>query len=336
MLAASPESRPMRRRNLIALTATMPLVSMTQQAGAQQTGGAWTAATEYPAGAMPAEGLVRLAEAAKPLLITPAFDAPGGVRSAAMPRAVAEGRFAIGDAFAGALGELDPVFLLSSLPFLATSAEEAKRLLVAARPAYLAALEKLGVTLLHCTPWPPTGIWSRRPIATPADLRGLKVRTYDATGTETLRALGAAAELLSFQAVATRLADGSLDAVLSSGDGGAGRRLWEHLPHFTEIGYAMPVSLAFGDPAKLRALEDGQRAALERAATRTEAGLWTLLETRDAANQTRMRENGVTIARPGAPLLAALKEAGGKAVRDWEAKAGTAGGEILAAYRSGG
>lgn len=321
----------MRRRSLIALSATMPFA-----AAAQQGGAAWTAATEYPAGAMPAEGLVRLAEAAKPLVITPAFDAPGGVRSAAMPRAVAEGRFAIGDAFAGALGALDPVFLLSSLPFLATSAAEAKRLLVAARPAYQEALEKLGVTLLHVTPWPPTGIWSRRPIATLADLRGLKLRTYDATGTETLRALGAAAELLSFQAVATRLADGSLDAVLSSGDGGAGRRLWEHLPHFTEIGYAMPVSLAFGDPAKLGALSEEQRAALERAATHTETGLWTLLETRNAANQQRMRENGVTIAQPGAPLLAALKQAGEAAVKAWQEKAGTTGAEILAAYRGGG
>jgi len=321
----------MRRRSLIALSATMPFA-----AAAQQGGGAWTAATEYPAGAMPAEGLVRLAEAAKPLAITPAFDAPGGVRSAAMPRAVAEGRFAIGDAFAGALGAADPVFLLSSLPFLATSAAEAKRLLGAARPAYQEALGKLGVTLLHVTPWPPTGIWSRRPIATPADLRGLKLRTYDATGTETLRAVGAEAEMLSFQAVATRLADGSLDAVLSSGDGGAGRRLWEHLPHFTEIGYAMPVSLAFGDPARLRTLTEDQRAGLERAATRTEAGLWTLLETRNAANQQRMRENGVTIAQPGAALLAALKEAGAAAVKAWEEKAGATGSEILAAYRSGG
>ncbi|WP_439595091.1 TRAP transporter substrate-binding protein [Falsiroseomonas sp.] len=323
----------MRRRTLLALGTSMPFAAHVQQAGAQQ---AWTAATEYPAGAMPAEGLVRLAEAAKPLVIAPAFDAPGGVRSAAMPRAVAEGRFAIGDAFAGALGGLDPVFLLSSLPFLATSAAEAKRLLVAARPAYLAALEKLDVTLLHVTPWPPTGIWSRRPIATAADLRGLKVRTYDATGTETLRALGAEAELLSFQAVATRLADGSLDAVLSSGDGGAGRRLWEHLPHFTEIGYAMPVSLAFGNRDRLRALTEAQRAELERAATRTETGLWTLLETRDAANQQRMRENGVTIARPAEALLAALREAGGAAVREWEAKAGAVGSEILATYRSGG
>jgi TRAP-type C4-dicarboxylate transport system substrate-binding protein len=319
----------MRRRSLIALAASLPAVALAQQPQG------WEGATEYPAGAMPAEGLVRLAEAARPLAITPRFDAPEGVRSAAMPRAVAAGRFAIGDAFAGALGPLDAVFLLSSLPFLATSAAEAKRLLAAARPAYAAALAAQGVTLLHATPWPPTGIWSRRPIATPEELRGLRVRTYDGTGTATFRALGAQAELLSFQDVAARLTAGTLDAVLSSGDGGAGRRLWEHLPHFCEIGYAMPVSVTFADPARLAALSAEGRAGLLAAAEATEAGLWTLLETRDAANQARMRQNGVSIALPGAPLLAALREAGAGAVAEWQALAGPAGAAILARYRAG-
>jgi hypothetical protein len=37
-----------------------------------------------------------------------------------------------------------------------------------------------------------------------------------------------------------RLRAGELDAVLSSGDGGAGARLWEVLPHFTALDYASP------------------------------------------------------------------------------------------------
>ncbi len=322
----------MRRRPLLAIGASLPAMSRAWNAAAAEP---WPAATEYPAGAMPAEGLARLAEAARPLVITPAFDAPGGVRSAAMPRAVAEGRFAIGDAFAGALGGLDPVFLLSSLPFVATTAAEARRLLEAARPAYAAALSALGVTLLHATPWPPTGLWSRRPVAMPEDLRGLRIRTYDATGTATMRALGAEAELLSFGDVAARLNAGTLDAVLSSGDGGAGRRLWEHLPHFTEIGYAMPVSLTFANNDRLGGLDAGARAALEAAARGTEAGLWTLLETREAANAARMRQNGVTIAAPGAALRDALRSAGAAALAEWEARAGAAGAAVLARYRAG-
>jgi TRAP-type C4-dicarboxylate transport system substrate-binding protein len=321
-----------RRRLLLSLSASLPAAALAQQPGPAEP---WIAATEYPAGAMPAEGLVRLAEAAMPLQVTPRFDAPEGVRSVAMPRAVAEGRFAIGDAFAGALGGLDPIFLLSSLPFLATTAGEARRLLEAARPAYAQALTRQGVTLLHATPWPPTGLWSRRPVAAPADLRGMRVRSYDTAGTATFRRLGAEVESLSFQDVAARLSAGTLDAVLSSGDGGAGRRLWEHLPHFTEIGYAMPVSLTFASPARLGTLAPEARGALEAAASRTEEGLWTLLETREAANQVRMRQNGVTIAAPSAALTGALREAGATALAEWERNAGPAGAAVLARYRAG-
>jgi TRAP-type transport system periplasmic protein len=321
-----------RRRLLLSLCASVPATALAQQPGAPE---AWAAATEYPAGAMPAEGLARFAEAARPLPVTPRFDAPEGVRSAAMPRAVAEGRFAVGDAFAGALGGLDPVFLLSSLPFVATSAAEARRLLEAARPAYAEALAKQGVTLLYATPWPPTGLWSRRPVAGLDDMKGLRVRSYDAAGTATLRRLGAEAEQLSFQDVAARLSAGTLDAVLSSGDGGAGRRLWEHLPHFTEIGYAMPVSLTFAQPTRLAALAPDARAALEAAARRTEEGLWTLLGTREAANQARMRQNGVTIAAPSPALAEALRAAGQEAVAEWERRAGPAGAAVLARYRAG-
>ncbi len=317
----------MRRRFLLGLAASLPLPAQAQQDAA------WPAATEYPAGAMPAEGLARLAEAARPLASAPRFDAPDGVRSAGMPKAVAEGRFAIGDAFAGAMGTLDPVFLLSSLPFLATTAAESRRLLDAARPAYAEALARLGVTLLHATPWPPTGLWSRRPVAGPEDLRGLRLRSYDAAGTATFRRLGAEAELLSFGDVAARLAAGTLDAVLSSGDGGAGRRLWEHLPHFTEIGYAMPVSLTFAQPARLAALPPAARATLEEAARRTEEGLWNLLETREAANAARMRANGVAIAAPTPALSAALREAGAAAVAEWASAAGPAGAAVIARYR---
>uniref|UniRef100_UPI0022EA41EA hypothetical protein n=1 Tax=Falsiroseomonas oryzae TaxID=2766473 RepID=UPI0022EA41EA len=72
----------MRRRLLLTVSASLPAAALVRQPGAAEP---WIAATEYPAGAMPAEGLARLAEAARPLAITPRFDAPEGVRSAAMP-----------------------------------------------------------------------------------------------------------------------------------------------------------------------------------------------------------------------------------------------------------
>src|ERR671917_2031571 len=109
----------------------------------------WDLVTEYPMTSMPGEGVAHFAAAAArlsagALAVRPGFDAPGGLRSADMPRAVAEGRVAAADAFTGALAGEAAVFQLSALPFLAASPADTERLLRAARPAYTAALAGRG------------------------------------------------------------------------------------------------------------------------------------------------------------------------------------------------
>ena len=101
----------------------------------------WDMPTEYPASAIPGGGGATLAREGNErsggrLTINPSFDAAKGIKSAGMVAAVQEGKVAAGDAFAGALGSVHPLFGLSSLPFLATSIEDARRLTDLARPAY--------------------------------------------------------------------------------------------------------------------------------------------------------------------------------------------------------
>lgn len=175
-----------------------------------QTAPSWRIATEYPATAMPGEGIAAFAAAATrlaagALAVRPAFDAPDGLRSAGMLAALAAGRIEAADAFTGAMGGEDPIFLLSSLPFLTASAEDARRLFDAARPEYEAALARRGAVLLYATPWPPSGLWTRRPVTGPADMAGLRVRCFDRTSVTVLRAAGAAAEELSFADTMPRL-----------------------------------------------------------------------------------------------------------------------------------
>jgi TRAP-type C4-dicarboxylate transport system substrate-binding protein len=288
---------------------------------------------------MPGEGVTHFAQAttrlaAGALAIQPHYDAPVGLRSAAMPRAVAEGRLQAADAFTGALAGEAPIFELSALPFLTASTADTARLLQAARPAYAATLTARGLTLLYATPWPATGIWSRSPLADPESLRGLRVRTYDAAGTAVLRAAGAAPVQISFADALPRLRAGELDAVLSSGDGGAGARLWEILPHFTVLDYASPLSLAFCSATALAALPEPARAAVVQAGRETEARQFEAITTRLAENQVRMQANGVAIATSPA-LRAVLAQAAAPVVAAWAVRAGGPGEAILAAYRRG-
>jgi len=301
----------------------------------------WDMPTEYPANAMPGVGLTAFAKhvtelSAGKIAIKPSFDAASGIKSAGMLAAIAEGRVQAGDAFAGSLEAEDPIFALPSLPFLVMSIADAKRLADIARPYLAAVLEKKGLRLLYLTPWPPSGIWSRAPLKTASDLSGLSIRTYDKTSTEVFASVGAKGALISFSDTMPKLVDGSLNAVLSSGDGGAGRKLWEYLPYFSEITYSLPLSVASVNKAVYDGLSQDQRAAVDAASRQTESELWLALPSRLQENYARMRQNGVTIDSNPAPAITAALQAGAAvAQRAWCGKSGPVCADILDAFKAG-
>lgn len=299
----------------------------------------WDMPTEYPENAMPGVGLTafkkHVAESsAGKLEIRPSFDAKAGIKSAGMLAAIAEGRVQAGDAFAGALEAEDPIFALPSLPFLVASTADAKRLADIARPHLAAALQKKGLRLLYLTPWPPSGIWSKMPLRSPPDLAGLSIRTYDKISTEVFLGVGAKAASISFADTMPKLVDGRINAVLSSGDGGAGRKLWEFLPCFTEITYSLPLSIASVSQSAYDGLSQDTRTAVDAASRQTESELWLALSTRLEENYRRMRQNGVAIdTTPEPQIVEALRTGAAAAQRAWCARAGAVCSEILAAFK---
>jgi TRAP-type C4-dicarboxylate transport system substrate-binding protein len=301
----------------------------------------WDMPSEYPQSAMPGLGITTFANhlaelSAGQLQIRPSFDAASGIRSADMLTAVSAGKVQAGDALAGALDGEDAIFALPTLPFLATSTADAKRLADLARPYLAAVLQNKGLHLLYLAPWPPSGIWSKTPLKTPADLSGLSIRTYDRISSEIFAGAGAKAASISFADTMPKLVDGSINAVLSSGDGGAGRELWKFLPYFSEITYSLPLSIAIVNQALYDGLDPELREAVDAAARQTETELWLALSTRLQANYQRMRQNGVSIDSSPAPDIVAALQSGAAAVqRAWCTRAGPVCPAILDAYKAG-
>jgi TRAP-type C4-dicarboxylate transport system substrate-binding protein len=307
-------------------------------AGAQTV---WNMTTEYPQGAMSGLGVTTFAQhvgrlSAGKLTIQPSFDAAKGIRSADMLTALAAGRVEAGDAFAGSLEAEDAIFALPSLPFLVTSIADAKRLADLARPYLAAALQNKGARLLYLTPWPPTGIWSKAPVKTRSDLSALSIRTYDRISREVFAGAGARAVSISFADTIPLLADGSINAVLSSGDGEAGRKLWGYLPYFSDLTYSLPLSVASVNQAAYDALAPELRDAVDTAGRQTETGLWLALSSRLQQNQQRMHEAGVTIdANPSPDVVAALQSGAAAAQQHWCEKSGPACQQVLGVFKAG-
>ena len=294
-----------------------------------------TMATEYPATSMPGQGVSTFAELVRAktagnVIIDASYDASKGIKSADIIDAVQARKVDAGDAFAGALATKYPLFGVSSLPFLADSLSKARNLNKAARPAYEKLLAAHGQKLLYTTPWPASGIWSKQKLDSVAALKKLSIRTYDATSQDVMQKAGARAQNISFADAMPLIASGEVNAVLSSGDGGAGRKLWEHLPNFAEINYAMPISVATMNLQAYQALDARTRRAIDQAAAQTETEQWKRIDGRLQQNYANMRKNGVAInTSVPLPVRRALKDAAADSVKNWKAAAGPEAAAIL-------
>ena len=278
---------------------------------------------EYPATSITADADLRFAKevekaSGQAITIETKQDKDNPFKGDEQVKAVSQGKTQMGTLFGGVLGNDNSLFLLSSLPFAAKDFAQAKALYECAKPALAQGAEKLDAHLLYVTPWPPSGIWSVQPLTNETDIKALKIRTYDATSKSVFERLGAQSVQLPYSALAEKLQKNEVNAVLTSGDGGAGRKLWTQLPNFMAVSYSIPLSYTIINMDTWRKLDDAQRTILTNAAEKVAAESWAGVEQRIEANYARMRENKMTLnTAPPESIMTALKKAGEEETTQW-------------------
>ncbi len=324
---------------------TFRLMAAVAGAGALMAAGAtaqtikWDMPNEYQASSIHGEGDTWFGKKLKEtsggkIEIIHHFGGALGYKSAQQLDAVADGAVPLADSYVGAFGGIEPIFLLPSLPFLAATIDEARILYEVARPYYDKAFAKHNQKLLYATPWPPSGIWAKKPVDSLAALKNLKIRTYDRNGTITLKAAGAAAVKLSWADVVPQLGTGAIQAVLTSAEGGVNAKFWEHVNYFTEINYAAPLSMVHINLDVWNGLSPELQKAVSEAAAATEDRNWNEVKGRRVRNYKTLAEHGVTVVRGvSSEYLAALSKAGQVALNDWLKKMGPDGEALMAEYK---
>ena len=123
-------------------------------------------------------------------------------------RAVQGGQAQLGEILLVNYENENPIFGMDGVPFLATSYKDAWALQQVQVPALDKYLAAQGMKVLYTVPWQPQGIYSKRPLASAADMKGLKWRAYSP-------ATGRMAELLNMQPVTIQAAE--LSQALATG-----------------------------------------------------------------------------------------------------------------------
>jgi TRAP-type transport system periplasmic protein len=106
-------------------------------------------------------------------------------------RAVQGGQAQIGEVLISNFTNEWQLFGADALPFLADSWDEAAKLWKAQRPFFEKKLAEQGLMALYAVPWPPQGIYSKKPLNSAADLKGVKWRAYNPATSRIAELVGA-------------------------------------------------------------------------------------------------------------------------------------------------
>lgn len=247
-------------------------------------------------------------------------------------RAVATGQAQIGEVLISIHENEDPVFGVDTIPFLASSYADVKKLYVARKGPMAAKLDGQGLMLLYAVPWGPQGLYAKKDINSVDDLKGLKMRAYNVGTTRIAELAGAQGVTIQAAELPQALATGTVNAFMTSGATGYDSKAWETMTHFYDCQAWIPNNVIFVNKAAFAGLDKATQDGLLKAAAAAEDRGWKIAQEKAVWYVDQLRAKGMKVAPPSPALMAGLKKMGEQLTADWVAKAGPTGKAVIDAY----
>ncbi len=247
-------------------------------------------------------------------------------------RAVQGGQAQIGEVLLANLANEWPIYAADGLPFLADSYDEAVKLYKAQRPLMDKKLAEQGLMLLYSVPWPPQGIYAKKPLNSAADLKGVKWRAYSPATARIAELVGAQPVTVQAAEVSQALATGVMESYMSSGSTGVDSKTYEHLKYWYDTQAWLPKNAVLVNRAAFDALDAPTRAALLKAGADAETRGLAASKRVNGESQDKLRANGMQILPPSAQLKADMKKVGDVMLKEWLEKAGPEGRQLIDAF----
>jgi len=248
-------------------------------------------------------------------------------------RAVQGGQAQVGEILLSGYSNEDPVFGTDSVPFLATSYADAAKLWKIQKPFLEARFAKQGMVALFSVPWPPQGIYSTKPLATVADMKGLKMRSYNPYTSRIAELSGAQPVTIQAAELAQAFATGAVNANITSGATGYDTKAWEVVKNYYDTQAWLPKNLVFANKKAFDALDKATQDAVRKAAADAEARGWKVSEEKTAFYLAELKKNGMNVQAPSAQLKADFRKIGAQMTEEWLKTAGPDGKAIVDAFR---
>lgn len=313
------------------------VATATLLAGAAHAQTKWDLATPYPDTNFHTKNVAEFAKdvsaATNGSLSITVHSAGSLIKHPEIKRAVRQGTAPAGEVLISLHANESPIYGLDSVPFLATSYAESKKLYEAQRPFLEKRLAEEGLVFLYSIAWPPQGVFASKEIKTVADLKGLKFRTYNTATARIAAIAGAAPVQVEAPDIPTAFATGRVEAMITSSSTGVDSKVWDFLKNYYDVQAWLPRNVVFVNKAAFDKLSAAEKEAVMAAAKRAEARGWTFSEEEAKAKMAVLSQNGINVTPPSAELKSGLQDIGKTMTAEWEKAAGADGAAILAAFR---
>jgi TRAP-type C4-dicarboxylate transport system substrate-binding protein len=248
-------------------------------------------------------------------------------------RAVQTGQVPSGEFILSGFANENPLFGVDSIPFLATSYADAKRLYLAAKPAQEKLLAAQGMKVLFTVPWPGQSLYSLKPVNQPADFAGTKMRAYNPATSRIAQLLKAQPVTIQLAELGQALATGAVDNFLTSSASGIESKLYEQVKYFYPVSAWLPRNATVVSQKAFDALDKPLQEAVVKASAQAEARGWALSEKLDGEYVKELGAKGMAISPPSDAVRKALAQIGDTMTAEWLKTAGPDGQSIIDAYR---
>jgi TRAP-type transport system periplasmic protein len=247
-------------------------------------------------------------------------------------RAVQGGQAQIGEILLANYQNEWQIWGVDGLPFLADSYDESMKLYKISKPAMDKKLGEQGMSMLYSVPWPPQGIYVKKPIASAADLKGVKWRAYSPATSRIAELVGAQPVTVQAAELSQAMATGVVESYMSSGSTGVNTKTYEHIKYWYDTQAWLPKNAVLVNKAALDALDAPTKQALLKAAQDAETRGWAASRKENTDSIETLKKNGVNILPPSPQLKADMKKVGDTLIKEWLEKSGAEGKAIVDAF----
>ncbi len=323
----------MQRRSLTTLALAASLLFAATATLAQTR---WDLPAAYPASNFHTENLTQFAKdidtaTAGKLKITVHANA-SLFKAPEIKRAVQSGQAQIGEILLANFANESPIYALDGVPFLATGYGDARKLYEASRPAMDKLLAAQGMKMLFAVAWPPQGIFSKREVASVADLRGIKWRAYSPATAKIAELIGAQPVQIQQAELSQAMATGVIESYMSSVSTGYDTKTYESIKNYYDTQAWLPKNAVLVNLKAFNALDASTQAAVTKAALEAQDRGWKVSQEKTEEYKRLLTGKGMTIHKPSAKLMADMQQVGSLMLTDWQKASGPEGAAIIADY----